>query len=530
MPRDGYQAWTTQMEDILRQVLVALRAMWKYRRLGMLSAWLIGAIAAGIILRIPDKYEASARIYVDTQSILKPLMSGLTVQPNVEQQAIMLSRTLISRPNIEKLIPMAELDKKIDNKSAQEDLIDRLMRSMVIQNTNRDNLYTIAYRDTDPENARKVVQALTSIFVESSAGNKKEDSTSARKFIGEQIRSYEKKLEEAENRLKEFKLRNVDMQTEGKDSIDRLSDIVNSLNKAKLELREAENSRDALRRQILGEEPVFLPDTPGSESGMSLPEIDGRIDAQKRNLDNLLQKYTENHPDVVGTRRLIKDLEEQKRQELIARRKFAQANPGSAVSNNPVFQQLKVSLAESEANVASLRARVAEYDTRYKRVANQMKNTPLLEAEFVQLNRDYEIHKKNYEQLVSRRESAEISGDLESVSSLTSFRLIDPPRVSSKPVSPNRVVLLPLGLLFAIVGGLFVSFVVSQLRPVFFDGKSLRDATGLPILGVVSVVPNETLLQKERTSFHRFLLAGVGLVGTYIVGLSVLTFLSQRAA
>ena len=277
------------MEDILRQVLVALRAMWKYRRLGMLSAWLIGAIAAGIILRIPDKYEASARIYVDTQSILKPLMSGLTVQPNVEQQAIMLSRTLISRPNIEKLIPMAELDKKIDNKSAQEDLIDRLMRSMVIQNTNRDNLYTIAYRDTDPENARKVVQALTSIFVESSAGNKKEDSTSARKFIGEQIRSYEKKLEEAENRLKEFKLRNVDMQTEGKDSIDRLSDIVNSLNKAKLELREAENSRDALRRQILGEEPVFLPDTPGSESGMSLPEIDGRIDAQNRNLDNLLQ-------------------------------------------------------------------------------------------------------------------------------------------------------------------------------------------------------------------------------------------------
>ena len=104
------------------------------------------------------------------------------------------------------------------------------------------------------------------------------------------------------------------MQTEGKDSIDRLSDIVNSLNKAKLELREAENSRDALRRQILGEEPVFLPDTPGSESGMSLPEIDGRIDAQKRNLDNLLQKYTENQPDVVGTRRLIKDLKEQKRQ------------------------------------------------------------------------------------------------------------------------------------------------------------------------------------------------------------------------
>lgn len=518
------------MEDILRQALVALRATWKYRRLGMLAAWIIGAISAGIILRIPDKYEASARIFVDTQSILKPLMSGLTVQPNVDQQVMMLSRTLISRPNIEKLIPMAELDKGIQNKAAHEEMIERLMKTLAIQNTNRDNLYTIAYRDTDPENAKRVVQALTSIFIESSHGDKRQDSDSARQFIEEQIRGYEKKLVDAENRLKEFKLRNVDMQTEGKDSIDRLSDIVSSLNKAKLDLREAENSRDALRRQVLGEEPVIIPDSPGSESGVSLPEIDGRIDAQKRNLDNLLQKYTDNHPDVVGTRRLIKDLEEQKRQELIARRKFAQANPGSAISNNPVFQQLKVSLAESEANVASLRARVAEYEARYKRVANQMKNTPQLEAEFVQLNRDYEIHKKNYEQLVSRRESAVITGNLESSSGNANFRLIDPPRVSPKPVSPNRLVLLPLGLLFAVVGGLFVAFVASQLRPVFFDGKSLRDSTGLPLLGIVSLVPNETLLQQERASLHRFILAGAGLVIAYIAGLSVLTFLSQRAA
>ena len=97
------------MEDILRQALGALRATWKYRRLGMLAAWIIGAIAAGIILRIPDKYEASARIFVDTQSILKPLMSGLTVQPNVDQQVMMLSRTLISRPNIEKLTAFSPL-------------------------------------------------------------------------------------------------------------------------------------------------------------------------------------------------------------------------------------------------------------------------------------------------------------------------------------------------------------------------------------------------------------------------------------
>ena len=98
------------MEEILRQVTTILRATWKHRRLGMLSAWLFGAIAAGIIVNIPDRYEASARISLDTQSILKPLMSGLAVQPNIEQQVMMLSRTLLSRPNLEKVARMTDLD------------------------------------------------------------------------------------------------------------------------------------------------------------------------------------------------------------------------------------------------------------------------------------------------------------------------------------------------------------------------------------------------------------------------------------
>lgn len=518
------------MEEILRQALAVLRATWQHRRLGMLTAWTVGAIAAGLILRIPDKYEATARVFVDTQSILKPLMSGLTVQPNVEQQVMMLSRTLISRPNVEKLIRMADLDLNLKGKAEQEALVERLTKTLAIQSIGRDNLYTISYRDTEPAKAQRVVQALVSIFVESSLGDKRQDTDSARKFIDEQIKNYENKLLEAENRLKEFKLRNVDLQTsEGKTGVDRLSELTVLLNTSRLALREAENSRDALRRQIVGEEPVLLPEAPGADSGVSLPEIDGRIDTQKRNLDTLLQRYTEQHPDVIGARRLIKDLEEQKRQELVARKKFAAANPGAAVSNNPVYQQLKISLAEAEASVASLRTRVGEYEARYKRSIDLIRTQPQLEAEFTQLNRDYDIHKRNYEQLVTRRESAELSGDLESAGSVADFRLIDPPRASMTPVAPNRLLLLPAGLLAAIAAGIFVAFIASQIRPVFFDGKALREVTGLPLLGTVSLIPNEARHRKERSSLRRFMLATAALVAAYGAGIAALTFLSQRA-
>ena len=158
-----------------------------------------------------------------------------------------------------------------------------------------------------------------------------------------------------------------------------------------------------------------------------------------------------------------------------------------------------------------------------------MKSQPQLEAEYTQLNRDYDLDKKNYEQLVSRRDSAELSGDLDSAGSMADFRLIDPPRASSKPVAPNRLLLFPLGLVLAIAAGLFVAFAASQIRPVFFDSKTLREVTDLPILGTVSLIPNESRRLKERASLRRFFIATSGLVLAYAIGLGLLIYLSQRA-
>lgn len=505
--------------------------MWKRRWLGLIVAWIVGAIGVVTVLRIPDKYEASARIYVDTQSILKPLMSGLAIEPNLDQQIMILSRTLISRPNVEKLIRMADLDLNIKSKPAQEALVDGLMKSLTIKSTSRDNLYTLAYDDQEPERAKRVVQSLASIFVESSLGDKRKDTDSAKKFIDDQIQVYQKKLEEAENRLKEFKLKNLSMQnSDGKDYFGRIGEVNSVLERSKLELREAENARDALKRQIVGEEPVLLPDTPEATAGISLPEIDGRIDAMKRNLDGLLQRFTDQHPDVLGTRRMIKELEEQKRDEIAARKKVSPSSPASLVNNNPVYQQLKISLAENEATVASLRIRVAEYQSRYNQLRDSVKMVPQIEAEFTQLNRDYDINKKNYESLVGRRESATMSGEMDASSGGVDFRLIDPPRVSPQPVSPNRLLLLPLTLVLALAAGLFVPFAASQIRPVFFDARALREVTGLPLLGTVSKKIEEASKLQEKKDFRRFIAALASLFGVYGAGIALLFVFTVRTA
>jgi polysaccharide chain length determinant protein (PEP-CTERM system associated) len=527
------------MNELLIQVTSILRGMWRFRWPAVIVAWIVGAVGTVVIFKIPNQYEATARIYVDTQSILRPLLSGLAIQPNIEQQVGMLSRTLISRPNIEKLVRMADLDLAASSKAQQEKLIEELMKDIRISSTARDNLFSLSYRESDQERAKRVIQALVSIFVESGLGASRKDSDSAKVFLNEQIKNFEAKLEEAEGRLKEFRLRNLDLQTaEGKDAASRLGDLTRQLEDARLQLREAENARDSAKSQLAAERARL--NTAAAAVGsaaadavlpVATPEIDARLDAQKRNLDQLLQRFTDQHPDVVNARRVIKELEDQKRREVAALRKAAAANvtAGVPVTDSPAMMELSRLLAGSEVQVASLRARVGEFSGRLAAARVAMRTAPQLEAEAAQLNRDYEITKKNYEDLVARRQSAVISGDLDSASGVADFRLIDPPRVSPKPVFPNRLLLLPVALVAALGAGLFTAFAGTQLRPVYSDPIELRAKTGLPLLGIVSVSLGDVERRRERMDKLRFLGASGGLVVTFALGLVAMAILANRA-
>ena len=184
-------------------------------------------------------------------------------------------------------------------------------------------------------------------------------------------------------------------------------------------------------------------------------------------------------------------------------------------------------LATAEVQAASIQARVEEYAGRYAQAKESLKSAPQLESEAAQLNRDYAITKKGYEDLVSRRQSAVMSGDLDVASGVAEFRLIDPPRVNPKPVSPNRLLLLPLVLLAALGLGLFFSFAASQMRPTFSNAEDLRLQTGLPLLGVVTMLTTNDDRRRDRMSLFRFVAASGGLVGLFAAGLITMSLMSR---
>lgn len=506
------------MEELVTQIVGYLRGMWRFRWWGLMLAWLVGIVGAVFIYTMPDRYQSSARIFVDTQSVLRPLMSGLAVQPNVDQQVAMLSRTLISRPNVEKLISMADLDLEVQTPEQREALISSLMKSLGISSAGRgsNNLFNLSYTDTRPDRAQRVVQSLVSLFVESGLGTKRQDSDSARRFIEEQISNYEQKLTEAENRAKDFRLRNMEMLGDGgSDYVAQIAQASAQLQQAQLELREAQNARDSMQRQVMGEDPVLLPPEEAPSAAISIPDIDGRIDALKRNLDGLLQRFTEQHPDVIGARRVIADLEAQKREEITKMQQAGITSQFGSVNSNPVFQQMKLALAETESRVASLQARVGEYQGRLDQLRALNKLLPEIEAEMAQLNRDYDIQKRNYDALVARRESASMAVEMSTQTGIAEFRVVDPPTLPNKPSAPNRLLLLPLAALAGLGAGFALTFLISQLRPAFSDGRGLREVTGLPVLGTVSMLQTPARTRARRRGLAAFAAGLTAYAGTF---------------
>lgn len=516
------------MHEIIGQLSGYLRAMWRHRWYALATAWIVSLIGWGLVTSMPSKFEASARIYVDTTSILGPLMQGLAVKPNLDQQVGMIARTLITRPNLEKVLRNSDLDIRAKNNTEKEELIDMLQARIQLIGTGKDNLFSLTYWDSHPAQAKKVVQALVNIFVESSLGDKRKDSESARRFLDEQIKSYEQKLVLAENSLKDFKQKNMGIMPDDKQNYyGRLSDASARLNQAQLELKEAENGRDAIKSQVAGEDPILLPDETPSEvadaergrSGYKRnPELDERIQSLEKNLDAYRLKYTEQHPDILATKRILAQLQDQKEKENqaakvdeeIEQAKHAVEAKASGEKNvmqtrrqnlNPVFQQLKVALGEAEATVASMKARVNEFQNRLSDLKNQATMVPQVEAELSQLNRDYEVNKANYEKLLARRESATMSNEMDAGTGGMDFRVIDPPRVPLAPSSPNRPMLYTFVLLGGLLSGLALAFAMSQIRPMFSDRDGLREFTGLPLLGSVSMIwtPEQRRKSRRRT-------------------------------
>ncbi|CAM9780569.1 unnamed protein product [Phaeothamnion confervicola] len=509
------------MNEIIAEILLYAKMMWRYRWVALAVAWATSLVGWGIVVMLPDQYESEARIYVDTGSLLAPLLKGISVETNIDQEVMIMERTLLSRPNMEQVMRMNDMDLTTTDSKDIEALVERLAQKIVIKAQTK-NLFNISYSNTNPQMAQSVVQSILTIFVENNLGQSRTDMEAARGFIEKQIADYERQLQAAEQRKAEFMSKNSQFLSQGTFAA-KLGKGIDDLHNTKVALQDAEIRRDELRRQL-----TTIPERVQASDALQIlasqrggNSIGARIAAAEQNLDTLKLQYTEKHPDVVSLQRLIDNLKAQ------LAKQTPEESSGGGVSN-PLFENVKIMLVEAETNVASLQRKVVEAERTIEENRALSENAPRIEAELSDLDRDYTVLKGNYEELLARREAARISQAQEASTSAVQFRVIDPPRLPAVAASPNRPILYLLSLIVGIGAGGGIAFLLASFNDSFVSSSQLSAAFSLPVLGRVSMIRTAADQLRSRKENWRFGLATGGLmvstaliwlIGPYLVRL-----------
>jgi polysaccharide chain length determinant protein (PEP-CTERM system associated) len=490
------------MNEPIVELVGLLRGMWRFRWPAAIAAWVIALLAWAFVWTLPNRYESHARVYVDTEIVLKPLLQGLAVNTDTLNESNMMATVLMSRPNLERVARDTDLHLRAKTPEDFERMVRALPEQIGLV-TSRDKTYTISFGDTDPRVAQSVVSRLVNTFVEETRGDKRADSASAQQFLERQISEYEVKLRGAEERLAEFKKKNIGVMpgAEG-DYYTRLQTDITALQELRSRQRQLTERRDSLARQIEGEEPTF-----GIFVSRTGPN-DSKIAELRRRLEQLSITYTEKHPDIVAIQQQIAQLERDNANASSSGSSYGPADPATAGARaldiNPVYQNLKISLAQTEAELAELRGQIAERSGRVGSLRSRVDVIPEVEAELSRLNRDYEVNRAQYTALVQRLESARISESADETTESVRMRIIDPPVIPLAPSGPPRALFFWLSTFLALAIGGALAFGLHLIRRVYSSRREITQATGLRVLGSISRVeslPRAAWWQRPRTVF-----------------------------
>jgi len=522
------------MSEVYQQLISILYGVWIRRIIVISIAWVICVGGWIFVAQIPNKYESTARIHVDAETFLKPLLGRMAVQNNIYNQVAMMRQTLISRPNIEKVIRMTDQDLLINEEEEMDAKITEIMDNIGISIIAA-NLFSITYVHENPAIAKSVVDSFLNIFMEDNLGQNRKDLTSAVRFIEDQIREYEEQLEISEQRAMEFRQRNMALLSD-RSYFEKLQSSVQEVNAAKQTLVEYNNRKQQLIESMKNT-PSFVPSTgmgPSLRGGgaSKASALQNRLNDMESRLDELyVRGYKDQHPDV----RIVQDQIESLREKLTKEQgdfneavenndvKALQASGG--VMPNPVYDQLSIKLFDLDGEIATLESRLANREAANKQLQSMAHRIPEVEAELSRLNRDYGVLKQNYSEMVSKRESAKISSDLETNTDRVRFRVIDPPQEAREPISPNRL-LLVIGVLVAGLGaGVFAAFILSQMHATYSTEQNLRDKFPYPVLGTISILRSNEELQLGRRKLIMFSIMMAGLLASCISVYAVMLFM-----
>jgi polysaccharide chain length determinant protein (PEP-CTERM system associated) len=523
------------MSAIVDRLKGEIRGAWRYRRPALVAAYVLALVGWSVSLAVPSLYEATARVFVNTSTALKPLLQGLTVEDDVDAQLAMVREGLLGRERLERVIREADLAVHVTSPDDKDRLLEKLREQISIEaltpgtlrdaNRSGNSVYAISYRHPDREKALMVVSNIVDGFMEDTLSGKRTGADAAQSFLADQVRTYEQRLSAAEERLASFKKRNVGLVPgEQGDYFSRLQAEIALSRQAASKLDIALRRRGELARQLATEQPYRV--AGGTLQGaVGVPGLDAptgggndtvsRIAETQTKLDELMLKFTDRHPSVIELQETLRQLKDRHAAELDAlRRGDMSAAATSGLAINPVYQSLQLQLKQLDVEIAANRGELADHRTAEVELRAFVNTAPEVEAEFARLTRDYDVEKAQYTALLERLQKAKLAENAADTG-IVEFTIINPPFAAADPVTPSQKLIVAGIFAASVLSALLLAWLLSRLKPVYDNARALADDTGLPVFGSVSLLWADRAAADFRRSLRAFAgaIAGLALTG-----------------
>jgi polysaccharide chain length determinant protein (PEP-CTERM system associated) len=516
------------MQNIVGALKAELRSAWRYRWHALAIAWAVCMLGWLAVYLTPDTYEARARFYLDTSSALAPFVKDLSVGLDVDQQVDLIKQVVLGRDAMLNVARETDLALAAQTPEEMEGLVQRLQSEIVLTGgapsranpRERDRNFSIAYRDTDRARAVEVVQIVLDSFIEDTLKLRSKGFQSAQDFLEKQVRQQEQRLSEAEQKLAEFKRRNIsNLPTQEGSYVQSLQAEMTELQALKLQQRMLQGRRQQLSAQLSAEK-QYVPSSSVATASTGNRQANSNepdqliLDAQAR-LEQLLRVYTPKHPEVIALEENLAQMRSQRRAELEKLGVTDIPDRGSLVAN-PAYEQIRLQRNQVDVELAAVGGQIADRAQRVRDMRSRMETMPEVEAELAQLTRDYDVLQQRYGVMLQQLETAKMS-DAVGENDTIDFSILDPPQALAAPVAPQRLLLLIGVLVLGLGAGGAAAFLLSRLNPVFDSLTALETATGLPVLGAVGVTWLDRRRERRRLEMRRVALAGAALLAVFMV-------------
>ena len=503
------------LQQTLLQFLDLVKGIWIKKRHVIIMSWLICPLGFLMVATLPDQYTSKAQVYVDTRSVLQPLLKGLAIQTDPDSEVRMMARTLLSRSNVEIIARESDLDITTNTADEFEELVTRLAYEIQLKSAGRDNIYNISFEHPNAVTAQRVVQETLDLFVEGSLGNNRRDTDTAGRFLEEQIAEYESRLSESEQRLANFKRQYNNILPLSGTYYSRLQTLNSDLEETRLSIRQTTEQVDSLKSQIKSQVASTNLGVTNQDESVLKTRYDDRIKNLEEELDRLRLRFTDQHPDVIETQQLLDSLEIARKKEVDAF--LASVDDETQGPMNELTQEIRLEMSRLQSEIASLKVKETDLQSKIAELESKVDLIPQIEAESTALNRDYDIMKKKYEELLARREAADLSRRAEVSAEELQFRIIEPPLVPSKPSGPHRIIFYTVVVVLGFGAGVGLAFVFSQLSPVLVRPKQLLRLSDYPVWGTVSHLEYEKINKKNNRRLLVFIASSGAIMMIYCV-------------